>query len=483
MISSALLFTACNDLTDGFSTDPVNITDESQITTDKFLSGVEVSLIGIYEGDINRLTGMWTGHFSGEDRQYIGMGNYAVTGRESNTEWAGVYSSVLKNVQIIKSRSRKEGNTGMLAIAQTVEAMTIGLAADLWGDVPYSEALQYPKIAEPKFDPQLEVYGKVQVLLDSAIENFALPYSNALRTRTAAADIFFAGNETRWIATANTLKARYYLHTRDYANAELYAESGIASVADNMMAEHGTSYLQNFNLFYSFLAYDRAGYMAGNGFAARLLDPASENSRNNAKTTEDARFNYFYIDFGDGTYDVNFANADDEVYYLDSDYDGYFTMYASFPMVTFEENALTLAEARMKQDDFAGALAALNSHRQYLNQGTFWNVGYNEFDFNYADYEEGDFEPNGIENQDGVTKEEALLREILEERYVTLVGQLEAFNDVRRTDNYLGIPVKPGSPSIPQRLIYAQAESNANKNVPTTGVGLFEKTPVNKTPY
>jgi hypothetical protein len=97
--------------------------------------------------------------------------------------------------------------------------------------------------------------------------------------------------------------------------------------------------------------------------------------------------------------------------------------------------------------------------------------------------EAADFEPGGPENQDNVDANTALLREILEERYISLTGQLETFNDIRRTNNFLGIPVKSGSPAFPSRLLYPQSERNANTNVPTTGVGLFEPTKVNSTPY
>jgi len=84
--SAMMLASGCNELTEGYSTDPVNITDPSVIATGSFLTGAQVGLIGAYEGDINRLVGMWSGYFSGEDRQYIGLSNYGVSGRDFNGE-------------------------------------------------------------------------------------------------------------------------------------------------------------------------------------------------------------------------------------------------------------------------------------------------------------------------------------------------------------------------------------------------------------
>jgi len=494
VMCSLMLFSACTDLTDGYSTDPVNITDPSVITTDKFMSGTLANLIGIYEGDMNRLTGMWTGHFSGEDRQYVGLMNYGVSGRDFNTEWGGVYSAVIKNAHVVKSRSHLENNKRMLAIAQAAEAMAVGLAADLWGDVPFTEMGQYPVITTPRYDEQTSVYNNVQVLLDSAILNFNDADVPAKRLGEAElGDFFFGADAASWIAVCNTLKARFYLHVKDYDKALAAADLGVITPEGNLMAPHGSSYLQNFNLFYSFTVYDRPGYMAANGYAAALMDPANPDGRNNSKTDESSRLNWFYQP-ADGTYDLNYLVDFD--WGIPTEYNGFFGASTSFPMVTWQENTLIRAEALAKKNNFDDALDALNELRAFLDGGGDWSIGYQEDpDYNgghapedgpfsnYQPYVATDFDAGEIENVDGVTREEALLREIIEERYVTLTGQLEVYNDIRRTNNFLGIPVKSGNNTIPLRLLYPQSEINTNPNIPTTGVGLFEATSANKTPY
>jgi hypothetical protein len=130
-------------------------------------------------------------------------------------------------------------------------------------------------------------------------------------------------------------------------------------------------------------------------------------------------------------------------------------------------------------------LTALNSLRSYYNSGAHVNSGYaNDYGHLYAPYTLADFNAGGIENADNISQVNALIREIIEERYVTLTGQLEVFTDVRRTGNLLKLPIKSGYTIFPQRLLYAQAEQNANTaNVPKDAVTLTDPTPVNKTPY
>jgi len=238
--------------------------------------------------------------------------------------------------------------------------------------------------------------------------------------------------------------------------------------------------------------------MGANGVAAPLMDPFNPDSRNNAKTDESSRFNYFFLNNYDGTYNINSVWSVD--YETPEGWDGLFGAVTSFPLVTFEENALILAEAHIKQGNATDAIDALNTLRAYLDSGAGFPEGYNdnptllvedEDDLANTHRDPGfflpyvltDFDAGEIENMDNIDPNEAILREILEERYITLTGQLETFNDVRRTNNFLGIPVKSGSPAFPSRLLYPQSELNANPNVPTTGVGLFEPTKVNSTPY
>ncbi|MBK7438607.1 MAG: hypothetical protein IPI77_18055 [Saprospiraceae bacterium] len=80
---------------------------------------------------------------------------------------------------------------------------------------------------------------------------------------------------------------------------------------------------------------------------------------------------------------------------------------------------------------------------------------------------------------------EALLREIIEERYVSGFTQLMPFDDLRRlSTKEKDIAVLPPfntatASKYPQRFIVSQAEISANANAPTDP-GIFAETEVNK---
>ena len=82
-----------------------------------------------------------------------------------------------------------------------------------------------------------------------------------------------------------------------------------------------------------------------------------------------------------------------------------------------------------------------------------------------------------------LTPDQALHREILEERYVSFFGQIEGFNDMRRTQNEteVRVPVTPNTgPQLPQRFLYPQSEIDRNSSAPSPIPGIFIKTPVNQ---
>ncbi len=481
LFSVILLFFAssCKKVVENINIDPNNPTSAPYSLV---LNGAEVAGILIYEGNLARIAGMFSRSFTGVDRQYVSLNNYNSSSVDYNDTWDGLYATVLTQEKTVAAQAALVNDKTTVGIAQVLMAQGFGLAADLWGDVPFSEVGDPAKYPTPKFDAQADVYKGVQLLLDSAIINLSAKVGNGPGTK----DIYFGGNASKWLKVAYTLKARFSLHTKDYAGAIVNAGKGISDAANNMVDPHGQSYLIDFNVYYSFLSYDRPGYMNAEGaIAPAYLDSTNTLYKGNSKTDETARFEFYYQQqLNSNGLDPNVLVSFD--WGNPADQDGFFGASTPFPLVTFEENQLILAEAYIKSSsDVTNALAALNSHRAYLNTGANINSGYLADGSQYLPYVIADFAPGGIVNPTsaGLTQSNALLTEILKEKYVTLIGQIEQFNDVRRTHNFLKIPPTTGN-NLPQRFLYPQDEINTNPNTPKLSAGdLFTVTTVNSTPY
>lgn len=459
----ATTFTSCSKLVEGINTDPNNPLDADPNT---MLTSVMVGNMNIQEGDLARFAGMWSGYFRGFTQQYQSYHQYSVIARNFDDSWRIIYSGVYKNIKLLKAKALAVNNKRMVGVVQVIEANLLGTTTALWGDIPYTEAAD-DRYANPKFDAQAGVYAAIQTLLDSAIVNL----NSTAFVSFAAQDIHFAGNMTRWIQTANTLKARYFMHTREYQKALTAAQAGINAQANNFMAPHNETNRGAFNLYFQFLSLDRPNWIDANGmYGVNLLNPSRTGNRSNAKTVERARWNYFYNSATNLNFTVN----------------GFFGQNTFFPLATFAENLLILAEADARLNGFAAGLTRLNAYRTYMNTGAYINATYlTTGNFRYDPYVAADFLAGGMENAalPTIPQDRALLREILEERYITMIGQIEGFNDLRRTfketDINVKVPLNFGS-SFPQRFIYPQVEIDINKSIPAVLPTLFEATPINK---
>lgn len=470
------LFNACEKIVEGINEDPNN----PQSADDRYvLTGAQLANVLVQEGEVARLTGMWSGYFTGFDRQYIGLYQYQTTAGDADSPWGNLYAGAVQQSNIIIKSTETTGNLVYRGVAKIIKANALGTAAAIWGNVPFSQAGDREQFPNPQFDNQADVYAGVQTLLDEAIAHLTAQTASSIQ-----GDIHQLSS-AQWIKVAYTLKARYYIHVKDYVAAYTAAQNGIMSATDNWVAYHGETYGADFNIFYSFLDYDRAGYMAADdAYLTRLLDPANPLYRGNAKTNEDARFNFYYTTgvYAGGAYEPNFLSP---LWYGYPN--GIFGHDSPYILAGYAENLLILAEAAVRSNsNLSVALGHLNDYRAFLSAGGDMNPAYVDpanlgFTAQYDAYDLADFAAGGIENADNRSQADALRREILQERYVTFYGSIEGFNDVRRTrTDAMGVkpPAVTGN-QLPQRMLYPQSEINSNTSTPNPIPGLFDPTPVN----
>ena len=461
----ALMMTGCevdksiNDSPDGFNVDDVD--------AHLFLNGAQLANVIVQVSHINRICGMYSGQLIGYTSLYSNIYGYALSTVETNGEWNSAYIGVITNARHI--RKIVPDDKLMVGISKVLEANAIGTLALLTGDVPYSEI--NGEIADPKFDDQKVVLSSVSALLDEAISD--MTSSTGVNAGLKAYDIYFGGNKNKWIEAAYTLKARYALANKDYAGALSAAGNGISSSAGDMLyTPRGEASIDagDKNLFYTILEGSRTGDLGNDGsYLLAILDSSNAKYRGNAKTNETARHGYYTIDHMSGS-----GNK------------GVVEQFEPQPIATYSENQLIRAEASARSS-FASGLTALNSYRAWLAGGGRLNANFDvAANYMYDPYVEADFASGGMENADGLSAANALLREIMEERYVSGFGSYMPFNDHRRlrgAGETALIPPFPlntvGATQHVERIQWAEVELLSNQNAPTDP-GLYAKTEVNK---
>jgi hypothetical protein len=421
------IFSSCSDYTDGINKSPNEFTDAPG---DLLIGQANLAVIKINGSQASRISGIWTDQFTGSDRQYISLDSYIVTSGDFDDDWSDLYTGLAQS-KLAETKAIENDDIFLEGVSKIMQAILLGEATSLWGDVPDSEAGDYITSPNPLYDSQVDVFAHVQDLLTDAISKLG---------ETTVSGTYDTGfkSEGTWSEIAHSLKARYYLVAKDYPAALSEAKSGI-TLGNDLLSIH-TSSSGSRNLYYQFIVEERGGYLTAGG-PSKLHNLLSGAEPRLLVTPGDSKRKDVYFD---GTE-------------LNTNVGGYFAIDSSFPLVSYIETKLIEAEAAQRANGSTGSegLIAFNEARTHL-----------------ASEYSGDFP---LSTSSGIN----LTNEILEEKYISMIGSLQVFHDARRTNNVLSIPVKSTSAtSIPQRFLYPQSEIGANKNFPGV-IGLFEKTSIN----
>jgi hypothetical protein len=134
--------------------------------------------------------------------------NYTMSPALYNNNWKGFYNDALLNLQRIVVQSGPEGatpNTNYEGTALVMRSWVYSLLTDLWGAIPYSEAVAgtaASPVYTPKYDSQEEVYAGLLADLELANEKLVVGGPGI------SGDILFGGNISQWKKFANSLRLK-----------------------------------------------------------------------------------------------------------------------------------------------------------------------------------------------------------------------------------------------------------------------------------
>jgi len=147
----------------------------------------------------------------------------------SNQSWSGYYN-VLEDARLMEKRANELNLPFYAGVAKVISAHNFARIADLWGDAPFSDALQGDlggkQYLLPQFDTQQEIYEGVISLLDEANQIFQGESSESIPQ-----DVLFGGDIMQWRKFANSLRLRYYVRISD--KMPDMASTGIQELVNN----------------------------------------------------------------------------------------------------------------------------------------------------------------------------------------------------------------------------------------------------------
>ena len=383
-------------------------------------------------------TGTWMQQFDGVDRQMYTEARYQLLPGDVNNFWSAFYPSILMNSKVLAEKAESQASPYYAGAAKVIIATTLGIATDLFGDMPFSDAFKGTQnVLKPKFDSQEKIYDTLFTILDGAIADL----SSATNAIALSGDVIYGNSAAKWMKAAYSIKARHLLQLSEvngnaaYTDALAAAADGFSSNADDYMVPWNSD---NHNPIFQFM--EQRGDIRMGGTLIDMMQASS-----------DPRLPFYAYKDGNGNYTGSPAGSGDDL----ASKPGVYVAGATSPSVlmTYAELKFIEAEAHFRLGHTVDAQAAFEAGvaASVLKVTGAANTAWLDAHIN------------------GVT---ATLELIMAQKYIATFGNNQAFADYRRT----GLPVVPVAegaviPAMPVRFPYAQEEITYNgANVPSVTI-------------
>jgi len=140
--------------------------------------------------------------------------------QDFNTAYNSLMAQPLPDLKYIENNTKDSENKGYYFIAEALSIFTWQIITDMWGDMPYFEALQGDQgLLSPKQDTQQDIYADLMKRIDALL---AIDLSGSSINGTY--DYIYAGDLTKWYEFANALKLKLMLRlseTSQYNNGQV----------------------------------------------------------------------------------------------------------------------------------------------------------------------------------------------------------------------------------------------------------------------
>lgn len=291
-----IAFTSCE------TTDLDLLDDPNQITLDK--ANLERYLVAI-QLDFKSFANTMGGNGSRLTRiNYMFGRTYSenFSAEFQNFEWSLAYRGMFSDIKNAEALAMELEANKHIGVMKIMQAYTLMVLVDFFGDIPYSEATNPAEYPNPNLDDDAAVYAAALGLLDEGIMYLGM---DGLGLDN---DFYYDNDFDKWIKLANTLKMNAYVTTRlvdgeamSKFNAIVNSGNYIQSTADDFEFRYGTNYLQDPDTRHPSYAGDYNVSGAGNYKSNWLMDEMYHNN--------DPRLRYYFYRQNDCTPNANGADG------------------------------------------------------------------------------------------------------------------------------------------------------------------------------
>lgn len=247
LLSTPIIFNSCRQELD-INTDPNNPPNAS---VQSLLSASQAGFAYALGGEGTRMPAAFMQHYAGHRGQPLDHARYRVRTSDTDNTWESFYN-VLMDMKELEKKATASGDQVYLGMSKILQAHAFSVLTDLFGDIPFTEALQGKANLSPAYDKQETIYPALIKMIEEGITDV----KSGAGVSPAGADIVYNGDVTKWEKYANSLKLRLLNHQSKktpLAAATFLATNPalIENFADNAKVNFGST-AANANPIYQF---------------------------------------------------------------------------------------------------------------------------------------------------------------------------------------------------------------------------------------
>ena len=201
LTATPLVITSCRQELD-INVDPNN---PSQASLSGLLSASQVGFAFALGGEGTRMPASIVQHYAGHRAQPLDYAQYRITSSATDGTWTALYNTLM-DMKEMENKAAASGNQAYLGVSKILQAHAFSVITDLFGDIPFSQALQGRANITPVYDKQEDIYPALITMIDEGIAALTAA------TETISGDIVYGGNVTKWKKYGNSLKLRLLNH-------------------------------------------------------------------------------------------------------------------------------------------------------------------------------------------------------------------------------------------------------------------------------
>jgi hypothetical protein len=205
---------------------------------------------GVVGGNYAILGGLWSQYYAQNNgsNQYKNMDAFNLQTTNYNLEFSELYAGALNDYEFVRRKAKATENWSVYLVATVMQAYTFQVLADIYDEIPFSEALKGDELRAPRYESGQAVYDSLILRINDALgKDFDNVVAGVRTSRNPGTSDFVFGEAgatdavvdesiENWTRFANTLKLKIYVR-------QIYARPDVAGAGIQALYDQGAQFL------------------------------------------------------------------------------------------------------------------------------------------------------------------------------------------------------------------------------------------------